>query len=369
MKVLVTGADGFIGKNLCISLLRQPSIKILKFTRDLALSDLQSLVNEAEFIFHLAGINRPENENEFITGNADLTAALCDAIKASGRKIPILLSSSTQAERYNAYGKSKLQAEMHLLNLHMQTDNKVYIYRLPNVFGKWCKPNYNSAVATFCHNISRGLPIEVNDRSTELSLVHIGAVITSFLKILSKKPDDTLYVNIEPVFKVTLGELVDQLYKFYHSRESLVMERVGDGFTRVLYATYISYITPDKFNYFLTKHEDERGHFVEMLKTRDSGQFSFFTAHPGITRGGHYHHVKTEKFLVIKGKARFGFRHIVTEEVTEIVTSGETPEVVETVPGWSHDVTNIGDDELVVMLWANENFDRERPDTVASEVL
>lgn len=368
MKVLVTGADGFIGKNLMISLQRNPSIEIIKFTRDCSIEQLPALVAQVDFIFHLAGINRPLDENEFTVGNADLTATICQAIQASGRKIPILLTSSSQAERHNAYGKSKLQAEMHLLNLHMQTDNKVYIYRLPNVFGKWCKPNYNSAVATFCHNISRGLPIQVNDPSVKLNLVHIGAVISSFLSILSTQPEDQLYVNVTPVYQVTLGELVQQLYKFRDSRESLITEPVGDGFTRVLYATYISYIPPDKFNYGLTKHEDKRGCFVEMLKTRDSGQFSFFTAHPGVTRGGHYHHVKTEKFLVIKGKARFGFRHIVTDEVVEIFTSGDMPEVVETVPGWSHDVTNIGDDELVVMLWANENFDREKPDTVAYKV-
>lgn len=368
MKVLVTGADGFIGKNLMISLQRNPSIEIIKFTRDCSVEQLPALVAQVDFIFHLAGINRPVDENEFAVGNADLTATICQAIQASGRKIPILLTSSSQAERHNAYGKSKLQAEMHLLNLHMQTDNKVYIYRLPNVFGKWCKPNYNSAVATFCHNISRGLPIQVNDPSAKLNLVHIGAVVSSFISILSTQPEDQLYVNVTPVYQVTLGELVQQLYKFRDSRESLITEPVGDGFTRVLYATYISYIPPDKFNYGLTKHEDKRGCFVEMLKTRDSGQFSFFTAHPGVTRGGHYHHVKTEKFLVIKGKARFGFRHIVTDEVVEIFTSGDMPEVVETVPGWSHDVTNIGDDELVVMLWANENFDREKPDTVAYKV-
>lgn len=368
MKVLVTGADGFIGKNLMISLQRNPSIEIIKFTRGCSLEQLPALVKQVDFIFHLAGINRPLDENEFVVGNADLTGSLCQAIQDSGRKIPVLLTSSSQAERHNAYGKSKLRAEMHLLNLHMQTDNKVYIYRLPNVFGKWCRPNYNSAVATFCHNISRGLPIHVNDPTVKLNLVHIGAVVTSFLTILAQQPEDQLYVNVDPVYQVTLGDLVQQLYKFRDSRDSLITEPVGDGFTRVLYATYISYIPPDKFNYGLTKHEDKRGCFVEMLKTRDSGQFSFFTAHPGVTRGGHYHHVKTEKFLVIKGKARFGFRHIVTDEVVEIFTSGEMPEVVETVPGWSHDVTNVGDDELVVMLWANENFDREKPDTVAYKV-
>ena len=368
MKVLVTGADGFIGKNLCISLMRNPSIEIVKFTKDMAMDALQGLVDSVEFIFHLAGVNRPQDDAEFVAGNADLTLAICDAVKATGRNIPIILTSSTQAERMNAYGRSKLQAEMHLLNLYMETGNKVYIYRLPNVFGKWCKPNYNSVVATFCHNISHGLPIQVNDPSAELSLVHIGAVVHSFMQVFKTRPSDKLYMDVAPVYKVKLGELADQLYKFRDSRETLVTEEVGEGFLRVLYATYISYITPDQFNYPLIKHEDPRGSFVEMLKTKDSGQFSFFTAHPGVTRGGHYHHVKTEKFLVIKGKARFGFRHIVTDEACEIFTSGDKPEIVETVPGWSHDITNVGDDEMVVMLWANENFDRQRPDTVAYKV-
>jgi UDP-2-acetamido-2,6-beta-L-arabino-hexul-4-ose reductase len=368
MKILVTGANGFIGKNLVVTLNKMGGHDVVPFTRQSDHSQLSRLVAEADFIFHLAGINRPDDEGEFFTGNADLTADICSAIVASGRNIPIVITSSIQAERANAYGRSKLKAEMHLMNLYMETGNQVYIYRLPNVFGKWCRPNYNSAVATFCHNISHGLPIQVNDPTTSLNLVHIGAVIESFIDILVKQPKDTLHVAVEPVYSVTLGELVETLYKFKDSRETLVTEAVGDGFTRVLYATYISYISPNDFNYPLVKHEDPRGMFVEMLKTRDSGQFSFFTAHPGITRGGHYHHVKTEKFLVIKGKARFGFRHIVTDEFVEINTSGDQPEIVETVPGWSHDITNIGDDEMVVMLWANENFDRQRPDTVTYKV-
>lgn len=368
MKILITGADGFVGKNLQVSLKRYTSIEIFKFTREMGLDELSFLVNKVDFIFHLAGVNRPENEIDFKLGNSDLTKNLCDAVRLCEREIPIVYTSSIQAERQNPYGKSKLMAEMHLLNLNLETGNRVYIYRLPNVFGKWCKPNYNSAVATFCHNIARDLDISVNDRSTELNLVHIGAVVTSFIDILLNKPNDRLYVNVEPVYKTTLGELVDLLYKFKNSRESLITEAVGEGFMRVLYATYISYISPSKFTYKVKKHEDPRGSFVEMLKTRDSGQFSFFTAHPGVTRGGHYHHVKTEKFLVIKGQARFGFRHIVTNDAIELFTNGDEPQIVETVPGWSHDITNIGSDELVVMLWANENFDPLRPDTVAHKV-
>ena len=368
MKVLVTGADGFIGKNLCVSLIRSSDIEVLKFSHESSLENLPGLVKNADFIVHLAGVNRPKDEKEFFEGNADLTKLICDAIRASGKKIPIILSSSIQAERMNPYGRSKLQAEMHLMNLYMETDNPVYIYRLPNVFGKWCQPNYNSAVATFCHNISHDLPIQVNDPSAPLTLVHIGDVVTSFIKVMLEQPKETLHIDIEPIYHITVGELADQLYQFKKSRETLVSEAVGDGFMRVLYATYISYISPDQFNYPLKKHEDPRGMFVEMLKTKDSGQFSFFTAHPGITRGGHYHHVKTEKFLVIKGKARFGFRHIVTDEVQEVYISGDQPEIVETVPGWSHDITNVGEDEMVVMLWANENFNPNKPDTVAYKV-
>ena len=368
MKVLITGADGFIGKNLQVSLWRMKDIEVVKFTHEMSLDDLPALVASVDFVFHLAGVNRPKEDSEFATGNADLTGVICDAIRASGKQIPIVLTSSIQAERANAYGRSKLKAEMHLLNLAMETGNKVYIYRLPNVFGKWARPNYNSAVATFCHNISRGLPIQINDPAAPLSLVHIGSVVNSFINVMTQQPEDIMYVTLESVYHTTVGEVAEELYKYKASRESLVTEPVGDGFARVLYATYISYISPNDFNYPLVKHEDPRGMFVEMLKTKDSGQFSFFTAHPGITRGGHYHHVKTEKFLVIKGKARFGFRHIMTDEICEIFTSGDQPEVVETVPGWSHDITNVGDDEMIVMLWANENFNRDRPDTVAFKV-
>lgn len=369
MKVLVTGADGFIGKNLCVTLQRRDDIEVIKFTRKSDPADLSGLVARADFIFHLAGVNRPKEEKEFFGSNADLTKLICDAISLCGRKIPVILSSSIQAEHMNPYGRSKLQAEMHLLNLYMETENPVFIYRLPNVFGKWCKPNYNSVVATFCHNISHDLPIQINDPSAPLTLVHIGDVVTSFMDVMGELPKEALYIDVAPVYHTTVGELADQLYQFKKSRETLVTEAVGGGYTRLLYATYISYISPEQFNYPLKKNEDPRGAFVEMLKTKDFGQFSFFTAHPGVTRGGHYHHIKNEKFLVVKGKARFRFRHIVTNEVHEIFTSGDQPEIVETVPGWSHDITNVGEgDEMIAMLWANENFNRAKPDTVAYKV-
>lgn len=368
MKVLVTGANGFVGKNLIVSLQRDDNIEVLKYSRESTPNELKKAINQADFIFHLAGVNRPKNEMEFDIGNSDLTATICELIRAENRNIPIVYTSSIQAEQDNAYGRSKLKAETHLINLHNETGNYVYIYRLPNVFGKWCKPNYNSVVATFCYNIANDLPIEIHNPDAELNLVHIGAVVTSFIDTLQNRPKNTIQMCVEPIYKVTLGQLACMLQSYKNSRKTLITEEVGAGFNRVLYATYISYIAPSDFNYSLTKHEDPRGVFVEMLKTKNSGQFSFFTAHPGVTRGGHYHHCKTEKFLVIKGSARFGFRHIITNEVCEIFTSGDKPEVVETVPGWSHDVTNIGDEELIVMLWANENFDVNAPDTVWHEV-
>jgi UDP-2-acetamido-2,6-beta-L-arabino-hexul-4-ose reductase len=239
---------------------------------------------------------------------------------------------------------------------------------LPGVFGKWCKPNYNSVVATFCHNIARDLPIQINDPTANLRLVYVDDVVTAFLVALVAPAPGCVQAQVEPEYTTTLGELANKIRAFGDCRSTLMTERVGTGFVRALYATYVSYLPSDRFSYEVPQHSDPRGVFVEMLKTPDSGQFSFFTAHPGITRGGHYHHTKTEKFLVIKGEALFRFRHLLTKQLVELRTTGSTPEVVDTIPGWTHDITNVGDDEMVVMLWANENFDRGKPDTVASKV-
>ncbi|MCC8381326.1 NAD-dependent epimerase/dehydratase family protein [Xenorhabdus sp. PB30.3] len=368
MRVLVTGSDGFIGKNLCIKLLELQNIQILKYNRNHDLEYLNECISQADFIFHLAGENRPKDENDFINVNSGLTKNICNLVKENNKNTPIAFTSSIQVEQSNLYGQSKLHAETHLLNLHTEKNNPIYIYRLPNVFGKWCKPNYNSVVATFCHNICHNLPIEIHEPSTELNLVHIDTIIDSFISLLFNKSSNKIYIKLDPIYKVTLGEISEYLYKFRDGQKTLLTEKVGTGFIRVLYATYISYMPPTCFSYPLIKHEDSRGSFIEMLKTEDSGQFSFLTAHPGVTRGGHYHHVKSEKFLVIKGKARFGFRHVITDEVFEIYASGKQPKVVETIPGWSHDITNIGDDELIVMLWANEIFDKDHPDTIAHKV-
>lgn len=368
MKVLITGANGFVGQNLIAHLGERADIDVVRFTRDDVLSSLPGLVAQVDFVFHLAGVNRPVDPQEFNTGNTDLTGALCNAVISSGRRVPVLYTSSSQAELDNPYGSSKRGAEELLLNLQASADVPVYLFRLPNVFGKWARPNYNSAVATFCNNIARDIPIKINDPQAMINLVYIDDVVTRFIQVMDGKVSTQGFVNVEPQYSISVGGLVEQLSAFRDSRTNMVSERVGTGLVRALYSTYLSYLPPERFTYKVPKYEDPRGMFVEMLKTPDAGQFSFFTAHPGITRGGHYHHSKTEKFLVIKGHACFRFRHIVSGEFYELFTTGEEPEIVETVPGWTHDVTNVGDSELIVMLWANEIFDREHPDTFSMAV-
>lgn len=368
MKILITGSEGFIGKNLLVRLSELSNYEVLCFNREDSFSDLADRVHQADVIVHLAGVNRPKEIKEFKEGNSDLTQRLCDLIVATGRIIPLIISSSIQADLDNPYGESKRAAESAAEELARNTLIPVVIYRLPGVFGKWCRPNYNSVVATFCYNIANDLPIQINDTSTTVNLVYIDDVIDEFIRALQSMPTGLSRKEVEPVYSISLGELSAQIEAFKDCRDSLISERVGAGLARALYATYVSYLPPTKFVYNLPKYGDERGIFVEMLKTKDSGQFSFFTAHPGITRGGHYHHTKTEKFLVIKGEARFGFRNIVTNENYEIFTSGEMPQIVETVPGWTHDITNVGKNEMIVMLWANEIFDRAHPDTIAEKV-
>ena len=371
-RILVTGANGFIGKNLVVRLNELSNVNVTTFVRGDDAALLPQLVSQIDAVVHLAGENRPADETAFAKVNSGLTSALCNAIeqefRSTGRHVPLVLASSTQAERDNPYGRSKLAAEASVHTLVKETGNPCVIFRIPGVFGKWCKPNYNSVVATFCHNIARDLPIQINDPTASLRLVYVDDVVTALLAALDTPARGSVQAKVEPEYTTTLGELANQIRAFGDCRSTLMTERVGTGFVRALYATYVSYLPNEKFSYQVTQHADPRGVFVEMLKTPDSGQFSYFTAHPGITRGGHYHHTKTEKFLVIKGEALFRFRHLLTNELVELRTSGGTPQVVDTIPGWTHDITNVGGDEMVVMLWANENFDREKPDTVASKV-
>lgn len=366
MKVLVTGSEGFVGKNLIARLRERKDVQILEFNRKHSVKDLATLVSEADVIFHMAGINRPKDPKEFTEGNLNLTQELVQLLEQKSKSTQVIFSSSTQAEKDNDYGRSKSAAEDALLKI--KDKHSISIYRLPNVFGKWCKPNYNSAVATFCHNLANNIPIKIHDASVALKLVYIDDVISGFFTHFTEVKKTGEYCEIKPVYQTTVGELADHLRNIQQSRVTGVTCPVGEGFYRCLHATYLSYLKPEQFSYGLTRYADPRGVFVEFLKTKDSGQFSFFTAGIGITRGGHYHHTKTEKFLVLQGKARYYFRHIMTDEFYEVTVTAEESKVVETIPGWSHDITNVGDNELIVMLWANEIFDREKPDTIAWRV-
>jgi UDP-2-acetamido-2,6-beta-L-arabino-hexul-4-ose reductase len=367
MTIIVTGARGFIGQNLMVHLAERglDAVAILSDTTD---EDLAAAVARASFVFHLAGVNRPQTEDEFVSGNTDFTRRLCQSLADAGRSAPVVYASSTQAEHDNPYGRSKRAAEDVLLAHSQATGAAVRIFRLANVFGKWARPNYNSAIATFCYNIARGLEITVNAPDAPLNVIHVDDVIAAFLDLLDRPLEGGEIAVAGPVHATTVGAVADQIRRFVDNRETLMIDRVGTGLSRALYSTFLSYLEPGEFAYSVPIHGDPRGVFVEMLKTPDYGQFSYFTAGPGITRGQHYHHTKTEKFLVLTGAARFGFRHIITNERHELVTRGGEGRIVETIPGWTHDITNVGDAEMVVMLWANEIFDRAKPDTVAQKV-
>ncbi len=362
MKILITGSNGFIGQNLVSHLKGKEDIHLYLFSKDDSNTILDAYLEEADFIFHLAGINRPEDTEEFYSGNSDLTKYITDSLEKKAKKTPIIFSSSIQAELDNDYGKSKLEAENHLMAYAQKSNARVLIYRLPNVFGKWCKPNYNSVIATWCFNINNNIPLQVNDVNHSLNLVYIDDVINSFLSNLENE-QKTGYCDISIIYKKTLGEIKSLLEKFKKNRDTLLIPEVGQGFERVLYATYLSYIPKSSFSYELNGHTDERGTFYEILKTLNSGQFSLSTTAPGITRGNHYHHTKNEKFLVVKGKALLEYRHIMTNEKISYEVSDKKMEVIEMIPGYTHNITNIGDEEMILFLWANENFDPQKPDT------
>ena len=374
MRIVITGADGFIGKNLRMRLSELGHTEVTCITRGTAPDAWLDAMTTADCVFHLAGVNRPQDPGEFSKGNAGLTEHVCAALVTAGRRAILVLASSTQAALDNAYGSSKHLAEEAVRAYGAACSAPVHVFRLTNVFGKWARPNYNSAVATFCHNVTRNLPVTVNDPAAALHLVYVDDVVQAFVQCLAidgkpaSAPGRGEFAEAGPVYTTTVGEVADLLRSFADSRTTLLTPPVGTGLVRALYSTYVSYLSPDAFAYTVPRHADPRGVFVEMLKTPDCGQFSYFTAHPGITRGEHYHHSKTEKFLVIKGTAHFGFRHVMSGEKHELVTRGDEAKIVETVPGWTHNITNIGDDELIVMLWANEIFDRQRPDTIALKV-
>lgn len=368
MRIIITGGDGFIGRNLRLRLTEIGHADVLSVTRRTTGEELTAALGAADVVFHLAGVNRPTDVAEFQQVNAGFTEAVCSLLTESGRRVPVVYVSSMQAALDNPYGRSKRDGEEVIERYGAVTGSRVSVFRLPNVFGKWSRPNYNSAVATFCHNLARGLPITVHDPATPLRLVYIDDAVSAMIELLDDDGMQSERVGVEPVYATTLGEVVEVLKSFANSRKTLTITNVGAGLARALHATYLSYLPPDDFSYALPLHTDARGTFVEVLKTLDSGQFSVFTAPPGITRGGHYHHTKTEKFLVVKGRARFGFRHILTNETHEIAVDDSESRIVETVPGWAHDITNVGRSEMVVMVWASEVFDPSRPDTVATPV-
>ncbi len=368
VQVAITGSDGFVGRNLALRLREQGRCTVLPIEAGTPGSERRAALARADVVVHLAGVNRPKEEREFAEGNAGFTATLCEELRAAGRAVPVIFTSSAQAVRDNAYGRSKREAEVTLEAYAQATGARVAVLRLWNVFGKWARPNYNSAVATFCHNIARGLPIRVDDPAAVVRLVYIDDVVDAMVAMIDAAVPASGLIDVGPVHETTVGELAALINRFAQSRTDLHIERVGTGFVRALYATYVSYLPPESFAYGLTRHADPRGVFAEMLRTPDTGQFSFFTALPGVTRGGHYHHTKTEKFLVVQGEARFGFRHVLTGERVDLVVRAADARVVETVPGWVHDITNIGADVVVVLLWANEVFDPQRPDTIAAKV-
>jgi len=366
-KIAVTGCRGFIGQNL-VRRLEELGFEIGRISHDDDDVSVRAALAGSCAVFHLAGVNRPTDEVEFQSGNVGMTQRLIGLFREDQMRLPVIYASSIQAERNNSYGRSKRQAEELVAAFGREQMTAVHIFRLPNVFGKWAKPNYNSVVATFCYNLARDLPIVVNDPEAPLRLVYIDDVVDAFIALLDDAESAVRDGVVKPEYVTTVGYVAALIQSFRDSRRTLLTDAVGSGLIRALHATYLSYLPPAEFSYTLKSNTDPRGAFVEVLRTVNCGQFSYFTAHPGVTRGGHYHHTKTEKFLVVQGKARFGFRHILTGERFEVFASGSEPMVVETVPGWVHDVTNIGDQMMIVLLWANELFDQSRPDTIAAKV-
>ncbi len=364
--VAVTGSNGFIGRNLLVRL-SELGFNVAPISRDSDEHQWRQALASADAVIHLAGANRPANNTEFMEINVGVTQKMAAILLDLGRAIPVIYASTTKADDPSEYGSSKSLAEEQLKMLADALGNKLYIYRLPNVFGKWARPNYNSAVATFCHNISRDIPINIHDPSMPLTLVYVDDVVADFIATLNQLPQPG-FSAVQPAYVTTVGEVAEMILGFRNDRNKNLIANVGTGLTRALYATYVSMLPTEQFSYEIVSHTDPRGSFSEMLKTKNAGQFSYFTAHPGVTRGGHYHHTKTEKFLIVHGNARFRFRNILTDETHELTTSGACPVIVETIPGWSHDVTNVGDETLVSLLWANEIFDPEKPDTISMKV-
>ena len=364
MKILVTGSNGFVGKNLIIQLRNMGYADILEFDKDTEKNLLDVYTQNCEFVFHLAGVNRPIEEKEFMEGNFGFTSELLALLKKHNNKSPILISSSIQAEKDNPYGISKKAGEELLFDYSKETGVKTFVYRLPNVFGKWCRPNYNSAVATFCNNIAKNLEIQINNRDTELTLCYIDDVVEEFLKALKGEETRKEKLCFIPVtYKLKLGEIADKLYAFKENRDTLIMPSLKNEFDKALYGTYLSYLEEDQLSYKLKKNVDDRGWLAEFIKSEAMGQIFISKTKPGITRGNHWHHTKVEKFLVVQGAAVIKFRKIDTNKVIEYMVTGEMPEVVDIPTGYTHSITNIGIEDVITIFWADEIFSQEKPDT------
>jgi len=364
MKILITGAKGFVGKNLVAELRNQGFSDLLEFDVDSSPQLLDDFARECQFVFHLAGVNRPENPEDFMKGNFGFTSQLLDALKKYKNKAPILISSSIQAELDNPYGQSKKAGEDLMFAYSKKAKAPVYVYRLPNVFGKWCRPNYNSAVATFCNNIANDVPIQVNDPNVLMKLVYVDDVVASFIhKLKNGSSRNDVYESVTPVHSIKLGDVVGLIQQFKDSRLSLQLPDLGDAFTKKLYSTYLSYLPEDGFSYPLKMNVDNRGSFTEFLKTKERGQVSINISKPNITKGNHWHHTKNEKFLVVSGKGVIRFRRIDSSELIEYFVSGEKLEVVDIPVGYTHNIENIGETDMVTVMWVNEIFDKVKPDT------
>ena len=380
MKVLVTGAYGFVGKNLCATLKNIADGKdksynidsdITVFQYDLGTDKalLDTYCKECDFVFHLAGVNRPETEEEFMEGNFGFSSTLLDTLKKYNNTCPIMISSSIQAELDNPYGRSKKAGEDLMFAYGEETGAKVMVYRLPNLFGKWSRPNYNSVIATFCHNISRDMPITVNNRDVNMTLVYIDDLVNELISALKGEENrEGAFCKVPVEHKITLGEIADLIYSFKESRETKAVPDMSDGFTKKLYATYLSFLPEDGFSYPLKMNIDNRGSFTEILRTADRGQFSVNISKPHITKGNHWHHTKNEKFLVVSGNGVIRFRKPDEEKVIEYFVSGEKLEVVDIPTGYTHNIENLGDTDMVTFMWCNECFDPNKPDTFFEEV-
>ncbi len=387
MNILVTGAGGFVGKNLISALknLRDGKDRtrqelhiqdIYEVRRNTSADQLAESCSRADFVFHLAGVNRPADPAEFMKGNCGFTETLLDTLKSCGNACPVMLASSIQASlegRYKGskYGESKLAAEEMILQYSADTGARALVYRFPNLFGKWCRPNYNSVIATFCYNIARDLPIKVNDPAAELELVYIDDLVTEMLDALEGKEHHSGRFCVVPAtHHVTLGEIVTLLEEFSRQPQSLLLPEIPDqSFAKKLYSTYLSYLPEDKVAFPLKMNEDDRGSFTELLKTHGAGQFSVNISNPGITKGQHWHHSKWEFFIVVSGHALIQERRIGSDEVLEFEVTGEKMEAVHMLPGYTHNIINLSDkDKLITLMWANEPFDPSHPDTYHEEV-